>query len=242
MKVYLVGAGPGDIELMTLKSVRILREADVILYDALIDKKVLDFCKENTQKIFVGKRKNSHLLDQNEINELLLKYAKEYKTVVRLKGGTPFVFGRGHEELSFLNSHGISVEIVSGVSSSTAVPESFKIPLIDRSYSDSYRTITGHKMDIFKEIVTSFHPRENLVIMMGAHNLKDIVSHLLGVGFLPKTPIALLSKGCSQDALKISATLEEISQKDSGFFDYVRSLTPLIIYIGETLNAADSIN
>jgi len=238
LKIYLIGAGPGDPELLTLKAARLLKEADVILYDALIDKRVLELCKKGAIKEFVGKRKNSHLMDQQEINALLLKYAKEKKCVVRLKGGTPFVFGRGYEELTFLHSHGFDAEAVPGVSSSTSVPESFGIPLIDRGWSDSYRTITGHDIKIFEELITSFHPRENLVIMMGAHNIKAIAAHLLKTGFPPETPIAFLSRGTTEEASKIVMSLGAATAKDEEFYLHIRSLTPLIIYVGETLNAA----
>jgi len=235
--VYLVGAGPGDVELLTLKAVKILEQADVVLYDALVNIESLYFCKKDVIAVNVGKRKDKHLLIQNEINELILKYAKEDKLVVRLKGGTPFVFGRGYEEINFLNQHGIDVEVISGVSSTTAVPESFNIALIDRNYSDAYRTITGHNIDVFKEIVTQFHERENLIIMMGTYNAKKIVSYLLDIGFPKNLPIAFLSQGTTDNANKIISTLDDISKKDDSFFENLRSLTPIIIYIGRTINA-----
>jgi len=238
--VYLVGAGPGDVELLTLKAVKILEQADVVLYDALVNIESLYFCKKDVITVNVGKRKDKHLLIQNEINELILKYAKEDKLVVRLKGGTPFVFGRGYEEINFLNQHGIDVEVISGVSSTTAVPESFNIALIDRNYSDAYRTITGHDINIFKAIVTHFHERENLIIMMGAHNTKIIVTHLLEIGFPHDLPIAFLSQGTTENATKIISNLEEVSKKESVFFEKLRSLTPIIIYIGRTINAQKS--
>jgi len=235
--VYLVGAGPGDVELLTLKAVKILEQADVVLYDALVNIECLYFCKKDVIAVNVGKRKNKHLLIQNEINELILKYAKDEKTVVRLKGGTPFVFGRGYEEINFLNQHSIDVEVISGVSSTTAVPESFNIALIDRNYSDAYRTITGHDIDSFKAIVTQFHERENLIIMMGAHNAKIIVAHILEINFPHDLPIAFLSQGTTDNATKIISNLGEVSKKEDTFFENLRSLTPIIIYIGRTINA-----
>lgn len=189
--VYLVGAGPGDIELFTLKAINILKKADVILYDALVNPEFTQFCKKDTIKIDVGKRKGKHLKNQEEINELLIKYAKMNKEVVRLKGGTPFVFGRGYEEVKALKQIGITPKIISGVSSTTSVPESFMIPSIDRSFSDSYRTITGHDLNIFNEIITSYHERENLIIMMGAHKAKQIVQSLLKNSF-PKIHLLLI--------------------------------------------------
>lgn len=235
--VYLVGAGPGDIELFTLKAINILKKADVILYDALVNPEFTQFCKKDAIKIDVGKRKGKHLKNQEEINELLIKYAKMNKEVVRLKGGTPFVFGRGYEEVKALKQIGITPKIISGVSSTTSVPESFMIPSIDRSFSDSYRTITGHDLNIFNEIITSHHERENLIIMMGAHKAKQIVQSLLKKQFPKNTPIAYLSKGTTKDEKCIISTLEEINNKDDKFFEELKNLTPIITYVGNTINA-----
>ncbi len=236
MSVYLVGAGAGDVELLTLKAVKILKQADVVLYDALINEEILKFCKNKTIKINVGKRKNNHLLAQEEINNLILKYAKG-NIVVRLKGGTPFVFGRGFEEVQFLKAHNIKANVISGVSSTTAVPEFFMIPLIDRNYSDSYRTITGHNTQIFENIITNFNPRENLIILMGAHNAKKIVEILIEKKAYPKeTLVAFLSKGYFENAQKIVLTLGEVHQKDENFFKELRNLTPLIIFVGNSVN------
>lgn len=236
--VYLVGAGPGDIELFTLKAVKVLEKADVVLYDALVNPEFERFCKEECIKINVGKRKGKHIKNQDEINELLLKYAKSHENVVRLKGGSPFVFGRGYEEVSALKSQNINPIIISGVSATTSVPESFMIPSIDRTFSDSYRTITGHDLDIFNEIVTSYHKRENLVIMMGAYKAKAIVASLLEKGFPTNTPIAYLSKGTTKDQQCIVMTLEEVSKKDDEFFEELKKLTPIITFVGETIKAA----
>lgn len=236
--VYLVGAGPGDIELFTLKAVKVLEKADVILYDALVNPEFEKFCKEDCIKINVGKRKGKHIKNQDEINDLLLKYANSHDCVVRLKGGTPFVFGRGYEEVKALKSQDIIPIIISGVSSTTSVPESFMIPSIDRSFSDSYRTITGHDLEIFNEIVTSYHKRESLVIMMGAYKAKQIVTSLLEKGFPKDTPIAYLSKGTTPQQQCFVFTLEEVYNKDNDFFEELKKLTPIITFVGETIKAA----
>ena len=235
--VYLVGAGPGDIELFTLKAINILKKADVILYDALVNPEFTIFCKKDSIKINVGKRKGKHLKNQEEINDLLVKYAKEKEIVVRLKGGTPFVFGRGYEEVKALKKIGITPVVISGVSSTTSVPESFMIPSIDRSFSDSYRTITGHDLTIFNEIVTSYHERENLIIMMGAYKAKKIVQSLLKKGFPKTTPIAYLSKGTTLEQQCIILTLEDVYNKNEEFFLQLRELTPIITFVGKTINA-----
>ena len=234
-EVYLLGAGPGDVELLTLKAVKLLKRADVVLYDALVNPEILHFCKKDVLLENVGKRKDKHLKKQAEINVLLIKYAQEFKCVVRLKGGTPFVFGRGYEEVRALREAGFTPVIYSGVSATTAVPESFMIPLVDRKYNDAYRTITGHNMEVFSKIVRHYTPRENLVIMMGIHNLSDISHYLLSVGFPATMPIAILSKGTTQEAQNIRATLEEISLKEVTFFEEIRRLTPAIIFVGESI-------
>ncbi|MGB3750030.1 MAG: uroporphyrinogen-III C-methyltransferase [Arcobacteraceae bacterium] len=237
-KIYLVGAGPGDVELLTLKAVNILKIADVVLYDALVNPKALDFCKADVIKEYVGKRKDKHLKNQDEINNLLVEYGKTHEVVVRLKGGTPFVFGRGYEEVRAIDEAGFEAVIISGVSATTSVPESFMIPSIDRKFNDSYRTITGHDLEIFDDIVTHYHKRENLVIMMGVHNLKNIVNSLINKGFPLSVPIAILSKGSTPDASKIISTLEEIQKKDDKFFTDIRVLTPAIVFVGDSVNSS----
>lgn len=233
--VYLVGAGAGNVDLLTLEAIKVLKKADVVLYDALVGKDILDFTKDNALLIHVGKRKDNHSKKQEEINDLLKEYAKQYQNVVRLKGGTPFVFGRGYEEVRALREIGIEVKIISGVSSTTAVPESFMIPLIDRMYSDSYRTITGHNIEVFSDIVNVYHPRENLIVMMGIHNLKKIVEVLLKKGFPSSLSLAILSKGTTDESLKLVFSLEEILAKDETFFESIKSLTPAILFIGRGL-------
>lgn len=236
-KIFLVGAGPGDLELLTLKAVKILKEADVILYDALVNPEVFQFCKDNVKKINVGKRKGKHVKQQEEINHLLIEYAKAHKNVVRLKGGTPFVFGRGYEEVRAVKETGFEVEVISGVSSTTAVPESFMLPLIDRKFNDSYRTITGHDIKVFDEIVVKYHERENLIIMMGVYNLKAIVTSLLNKGFPKDLPLAILSKGTTLEASEIVLDLETISKEKDLFFEEIKKLTPAIIFVGKTINS-----
>jgi len=236
-KIYLVGAGPGDVELLTLKAVNILKIADVVLYDALVNPEALEFCKEGVIKEYVGKRKDKHLKKQEDINALLVEYGKTHEVVVRLKGGTPFVFGRGYEEVRAIKDAGFEAEIISGVSATTSVPESFMIPSIDRKFNDSYRTITGHDLEVFSDIVTAYHARENLVIMMGVYNLKNIVNTLISKGFPLDLPIAILSKGSTKDASKLVSTLEEIQNKDEDFFTDVRSLTPAMIFVGASVNS-----
>lgn len=144
-KVYLVGAGPGDIELLTLKAYRLISSADVILYDRLVNPEVLLLTRPDCELVYVGKEDGKHTIEQEKINELLLQYAHTREIVVRLKGGDPFVFGRGGEEALFLAQHGIDFEIVPGISSAIAVPAYAGIPLTFRGISSSFAVITGHE-------------------------------------------------------------------------------------------------
>ena len=240
--IYLIGAGPGDIELLTLKAVNILKTADVVLYDALVNPEIFQFCKEGVVKVNVGKRKNNHLKKQEEINKLLIEYANNYEIVVRLKGGTPFVFGRGYEEVRSIIKGGFKPVVISGVSATTSVPEFFMLPLVDRNFNDSYRTITGHNIKTFNEIITTFNERETIEVMMGTHNLKNIVKSLLDKGFPKDLPLAILSNGTKKEAKKIISTLEEIANKNDSFFEDIKKLTPTIILIGRVINATSDIN
>jgi uroporphyrin-III C-methyltransferase len=238
-KVYLVGAGAGDIELLTLKAVNILKKADVILIDALVNEDIYQFCKNNVIKVNVGKRKGKHLKNQDEINALLIDYANKYDVVVRLKGGTPFVFGRGYEEVTALKKANFEPVIISGVSATTSVPEAFMIPLVDRNFNDSYRTITGHNMAKFNSIITNYHDRENLIIMMAIHNLKDIINSLLQKNYPKDLPLAILSKGTTKEQSKIISTIDDISKKDEEFFVNIKELTPAIIFVGKTVSVSE---
>lgn len=234
-KVYLVGAGFGTPEYLTLKTVELLKRADCVLYDALLKVECLDFCCDSCEKIFVGKRKNNHHVDQEEINRLLVENAKKHEMVVRLKGGTPSVFGRGFEEMAYLKSHGIESEFVPGVSSSTGVPESFGIPIVDRNHNDAFRVITGHVASKLESILTPYHPRENLMVLMGASNAQKIIQILVEQkSYPPEVPVAFLCRGGNEDAEKIVLSLQEALEKDAVFYKEIRKKTPLIIFVGTT--------
>lgn len=234
-KVYLVGAGFGTPEYLTLKAAKLLKEADCVLYDALISPECLEFCRDDCEKIYVGKRKNNHHADQDEINQLLVGAAQKYDNVVRLKGGSPTVFGRGYEEAEYLRQRGVDSEFIPGVSSSVGVAEIFGIPLVDRDHNDSFRVITGHTMAHLKDILTTYNERENLLILMGAHKAKKIVSILIDEKEYPKElPIAFLCKGGFADGQKIVMSLAEAQSMDEEFFASLKTKTPLIIFVGKT--------
>jgi uroporphyrin-III C-methyltransferase len=240
-KVYLIGAGPGDVQMLTLKAVEILKKADVVLYDALIDKSCLELCKKDIIAIDVGKRKNQHTKQQDEINRLLIQYANEGKLTVRLKGGTPFVFGRGYEEVIALSKANIEPIVIAGVSSTTSVFEYFMIPLIFRDFNSSYRTITGHDTKQFQQIITPYNDQESLVIVMGIYNLKQIVQILYQNNYPKDIKVAILSKAYTQDSKKMIFTLEFLLSKDDIFFDQLTKLTPAIIFVSRVLDVANSI-
>jgi len=215
-KVYLVGAGPGDVELLTLKALRLIKSADVIIYNRLINPEILTFAKPECELIYVGKEEGYHTLEQEKINELLLEYAQKRDVVVRLKGGDPFVFGRGGEEMLFLAEHGIEVEAIPGVSSATGVPTSAGIPLTFRGISSSFAVITGHE-DPRKERSSinweCLKGIDTLVFLMGVSRRQLIAQRLLEVGRDPKEPVALIEKGTTFEERFVVCTLEGLANE-----------------------------
>lgn len=198
-KVYLIGAGPGDMGLMTIKGMELLRQADVVMYDALANPDLLKECKEGAELIDAGKRGGDHHLRQWQTNELLVKYAKEGKIVVRLKGGDPFLFGRGAEEAEELRKAGADVHVVPGVSSSISVPELAGIPVTHRDHTSLVTFITGHEKDDrtedrvdWKKLVGG---HGTLVILMGLGNAAHISSELIAGGMSPDMPAAIICSG-----------------------------------------------
>ncbi len=208
-KVYLVGAGPGDPGLFTIKGMELLRSADVVMYDALANPELLKECKEGAELIDAGKRARDHHLSQWQTNELLAKYAKEGKTVVRLKGGDPFLFGRGAEEAEELRKAGAEVHVVPGVSSSISVPELAGIPVTHRDHTSLVTFITGHeKADRTEDRIdwkALVGGHGTLVILMGLGNAGFISSQLIEGGMSPDTPAAIISKGSTPDQ-KVAVT------------------------------------
>ncbi len=213
-KVYIVGAGPGDVELLTLKAYKIIKSADAILYDRLINQEILFLAKPNCELLYVGKEDGKHTIEQEKINELLLRYAHTKDTVVRLKGGDPFVFGRGGEEALFLAQHGVEVEVVPGVSSAIAVPSYAGIPLTFRGISSSFAVITGHE-DPRKEHSDidwgSLKGINTLVFLMAVKNRQEIAKRLIEVGRDPKEPVAFIENGTTEKQKVILTDLYELS-------------------------------
>ncbi len=213
-KIYLVGAGPGDPSLITLKAKRLLSKAEVVVYDYLAHPRTIDYAPPFVEKIYVGKTAGKHTLSQTEINQLLIEKAKEGKVVIRLKGGDPFIFGRGGEEAEALAKASVPFEIVPGVSSAIAVPAYAGIPLTHRVYASSVAFITGHedptKVDSsinWEKLATGV---DTLVFLMGVGNLPFIVQQLLENGRSPDTPVAIIRWGALPEQRAIIGTLEDV--------------------------------
>lgn len=237
-KVWLVGAGPSDPGLLTLKGRQVLADAEVVVYDALVGGSILAMIPDGAEAINVGKRSSHHTMRQERISELLAEKAKEGKRVVRLKGGDPFLFGRGGEELEVLVREQVPYEVVPGVTSAIAVPAYQGIPVTHRDFCSSLHIITGHKKqgkeyDIdFEALVRT---KGTLVFLMGVAALGDICRGLLGAGMNPETPAALLSRGTTAGQKRIVATVSTLEQavKERG------AITPAIIVVGKVCSLAE---
>jgi uroporphyrinogen III methyltransferase/synthase len=234
--VYLVGAGPGDPGLLTVKGMGCLSKADVVVYDHLLDEKLLESASSTAERIYAGKSSSSHAMEQSEINRLLVEKAGEGKTVVRLKGGDPFVFGRGGEEAEALNEAGIPFEIVPGVSSSVAVPAYAGIPVTHRGLASSFAVVTGHE-DPTKADSSINWPKlasatDTLVFLMGMQNLSEIAARLVRHGRSAGTPVAVIKEGTRPEQTTAVGTLGDIAGK-------VKALNlsnPAVIVVGDVVS------
>ncbi|MEM9769008.1 MAG: uroporphyrinogen-III C-methyltransferase [Cyanobacteria bacterium P01_D01_bin.71] len=242
-RVFLVGAGPGDPGLFTLKGKALLDAADVVVYDALVSPPILAMVNPRAKMLPAGKRRGYHSLSQTDINQLLIEQAQQHKTVVRLKGGDPFVFGRGGEEMIDLVAAGIAVEVVPGITSGVAVPAYAGIPVTHRQLSSSVTFVTGH------EAAGKYRPQinwraiaqgsETIVIYMGIHNLPNIVKSLTGAGGLKAdTPIALIRWGTRPEQSELVATLATIEDemKATGFAAPAIAIVGNVVTLRETLS------
>lgn len=235
-KVYLVGAGPGDPGLMTLKGKTLLECADVVIYDALVSPQILAMINPQAEKIDAGKRMGRHSLLQEETTQLLIDKAQTQAIVVRLKGGDPFVFGRGGEEMEDLVRAGVPVEVIPGVTSGIAAPAYAGIPLTHRAHSSSVTFVTGHEgAGKYRPAVNwqaIAHGSETIVIYMGLHNLSYIVEQFLLAGLLPHTPVALVRWGTRPEQEELIGTLETIVEQ----VEKAQFGAPAIAVIGSVVN------
>jgi uroporphyrin-III C-methyltransferase len=200
-KVYLVGAGPGDPKLLTLRAAEVLGKADVVIYDRLVGKSILELAPKTARKIYVGKKSGKHEVPQNKINELLVSAASKERTVVRLKGGDPFLFGRGGEEAEILAENDVDFEMVPGVTSAVATPEYAGIPLTHREYASAVAIVTGHRGGDSGKAVNwdkLASAVDTIVILMGMESLEAIVKKLIEGGLDPNRPVAIVEHGTTK--------------------------------------------
>lgn len=233
-QLTLVGAGPGDEELITLKAIKALQKADVVLYDALVNENLLQYTSAS-EVIFVGKRLGCHAYTQDQINELIVVMARKHGHVVRLKGGDPFVFGRGIEEITYAEQHGIATTIVPGISSALAVPAVNGISLTQRRIAESFWVITGttSNHELSKDIYLAAQSSATVVILMGMHKLAEILA-IYQSHRDDDLPIAIIQNGTKTDQKKVIGTLSSISQ----LVEQYQLSSPAIIIIGETVREA----
>ncbi len=233
--VYIAGSGPAQKDYMTLKVYAILQSCDCVIYDALIDDELLSHTKVGCEKIYVGKVAGTHYATQDEINALLIQKAKEYPVVLRLKGGDPFVFGRGGEEAEALISAGIDFELIPGVSSAISVPEMAGIPVTHRGVARSFTVVTGHvragRIDEEINFHALAHTGGTLVFLMGLHSIELITNALIEEGMDPETPAAVISNGTRENAYTLRASLKDLAHR---VHEDPRCVTPAIIVVGET--------
>jgi len=209
-KVYIIGAGPGDPELVSVKGLKVIRKADCLLYDFLSSPGLLKEAKKGAEKICVGKSDGLHLKEQNQINRLLYKKSRANRIVVRLKGGDPFIFSRGIEEALYLKNKGVNFEIIPGITSAFAAPQSFGIPLTRKGKLSSVAVLTGRKSSGEKIDVPMC---DTLIYLMAVANIKEVVEAVLGSGKKRSTPCAFIERGTTRQERIVSGTLEDIEAK-----------------------------
>ncbi|MGZ3872560.1 MAG: uroporphyrinogen-III C-methyltransferase [Mucilaginibacter sp.] len=229
----MVGAGPGDAELITLKGVKALQTADVVLYDALVNEELLDFAPAHAQKVYVGKRSGDHSFSQEAINKLMIDYALNYGHVVRLKGGDPFVFGRGYEELDHAASYSIPAQVIPGISSSIGVPGLQQIPVTHRGLSESFWVVTGTTANgnISADLIQAAGTNATVVVLMGIHKLAEIADIYKKEG-KNKLPVAIIQNGSTKNekvVVGIVDTIVEIAEEN-------KISSPALIIFGEVVS------
>ncbi len=238
-EVYLIGAGPGDPDLLTFKALRLMQQADVIVHDRLVSEPILNLCRRDADRIYVGKARSNHAVPQEGINALLVRLAQEGKRVCRLKGGDPFIFGRGGEEIEELFAAGVKFQVVPGITAASGCAAYAGIPLTHRDYAQSVRFLTGHLKDGSPELPWSelVYENQTLVLYMGLVGLEKICEQLIAHGQRPDMPVALISKGTTPEQQVIVGTLADIASKVEGS----GIAAPTLTIIGDVVTLRDQL-
>ncbi|TRZ65394.1 MAG: uroporphyrinogen-III C-methyltransferase [Rhodocyclaceae bacterium] len=237
--VYLVGVGPGDPELLTLRAASLLAQAEVIVYDHLVATAILDMAPEGVERIYAGKERGNHALPQQQLNLLLVRQAQAGKVVVRLKGGDPYIFGRGGEEAETLTEHGVSFEVVPGVTAAAGVAAYAGIPLTHREYSQACVFVTGHLKDgsMALDWVGLARPRQTLVIYMGLHGLPVLCRELIAHGLPGDWPAAIVQQGTTANQRTVSGTLTTLPELAGA----AQLKAPTLIIVGEVVRLREKL-
>ncbi len=233
MVVYLIGAGPGDADLITLKAVNILNNADVVFYDYLANDEILNHVPDTAERIYVGKKAGEHYKTQDQINNLIITQARNHENVVRLKGGDPFVFGRGGEEILALIENNIKFEVIPGVTSAIGVPTSLGLPVTHRAVATSVTIVTGHEDPTKNQSQVHWdYTADTLIILMGIGNIRENTAEIMKYRD-KNTPVCVIENGTLPDEKVIFSTLEDISDEDIN--------TPAILIIGDVVKLYEDI-
>ena len=239
-EVFLVGGGPGDPDLLTFRALRLMQQCDVCVYDKLVSPEVMELVRRDAELVFVGKSRDQHTMPQEEINELLAKLALQGKRVLRLKGGDPFIFGRGGEEIETLMQHGVPFQVVPGITAANGVSSYAGIPLTHRDYAQACLFITGHLTDGTLDLdwVAMSRPRQTVVIYMGLVGLKEICEKLIEHGVPATMPVAVVQQGTTQRQRVVTATLENLAEKVA----LADMKPPCLTIIGEVVQLREKLN
>jgi len=239
-EVYLVGAGPGDPDLLTFRALRLMQQADVVLYDRLIGEGILNLVRRDAERIYVGKLPNEHELPQEDISDMLIRLAQEGKRVLRLKGGDPFIFGRGGEEIEALSENGIAFQVIPGVTAASGCASYAGIPLTHRDHAQSCVFVTGHGKDgqlklNWKSLI---QPRQTVVLYMGLSSIAAITGGFIGHGADPATPAAIIENGTRAGQRVVVGTLENLTEKTA----QAEIKSPALIIIGSVVTLRDKLS